>query len=168
VAWVLGQKLDDPSLRKLEGGNVLIKDEGELAALHHEAGKVAHYCVCLYVKIAEHNVGAPSPEQRDQICVHLGAHKCHGVTDPAGARTYIFRPDTRSLYSDGDAEIGGDVCGGHTGPASGRQAIKRNWGGTDRTVKWKGFHSPGTALSWVAVGAATSSNSMTSSRTQFF
>ncbi len=39
------------ALRIVEIGNVLAGDERELAAWDHEAGKVAHYWLCLCVKI---------------------------------------------------------------------------------------------------------------------
>jgi hypothetical protein len=46
---VLGVKLDGPSLRIREVGNVLARDERELASSNHEAGKVVHYWFCLDV-----------------------------------------------------------------------------------------------------------------------
>lgn len=54
MASLLREKLDKPCLRRLEVGNVLARDEHEVDALDHEAGKVVHYWLCLYVKIAEH------------------------------------------------------------------------------------------------------------------
>jgi hypothetical protein len=84
-----------PALRIVEVGNVLTRDERELAALEHEAGKVAHYWLCLYVKIvAEHNVGAPAAEQLDHIRVDSGAQKCHGATGVDGVGTATFRQET--------------------------------------------------------------------------
>jgi hypothetical protein len=50
-------------LRVLEVGNVLARDEVELSAVEHEAGKIAHHWLGLYMKIAEHNIGAPAAEQ---------------------------------------------------------------------------------------------------------
>jgi hypothetical protein len=47
AARVLGEKLDVASLRLVERGNVLARNDCELAALDHKPGKGAHYWLCL-------------------------------------------------------------------------------------------------------------------------
>jgi hypothetical protein len=79
---LLVEKLDEPSLRRFEVGNVLASDER--------------------VMIAEYNVGAPSVEQLDQISVHLGAQKCHGVPGPEGAYIDLFREETDKRRLNGE------------------------------------------------------------------
>jgi hypothetical protein len=69
---------------------------------------------------------------------------------------YFGRKPIVGPWGDGDAESG-DVCEGRAGPVSVRQAIERKWGGTDRTLKRKGFHSADGTLNWAAAGAATAS-----------
>jgi hypothetical protein len=65
----------------VEVGNVLARNECELAALDHEAAKVAHYWLCLHVQIAEHNIGAPAAEYVDQICVDSGAQQMKAASN---------------------------------------------------------------------------------------
>jgi hypothetical protein len=60
MARVLGESFDVTSLRIVEVGDVLARNERELAALDYEAGKVAHDWLCLHVQVAEHHIGAPA------------------------------------------------------------------------------------------------------------
>jgi hypothetical protein len=63
AVWLGGLgRLDVTILRVVKVGNVLARNEVELAALDHEAGKVAHDWLSLYMQIAEHHIGAPAAE----------------------------------------------------------------------------------------------------------
>jgi hypothetical protein len=159
MARVLGDRNWTGPALGLKGGNVLARDECELAALKHEASEVAHHGLRLDVQIAEHDVGAPAAEELDQIRVDAGAQKCHGAPGPEGACTDILgeETDTRSLDADGNAERGGYLAGGHPGPAAGRKLVGRKWGSTDRPVEAKSFDAADGALNRAARGATTAS-----------
>jgi hypothetical protein len=88
MVWVWGEGRDMLNFRgvgEVHGGDILARKESVVAALEHEAGKVAHNRLGLKVKVPEHFVRAPASNEADDVGVNVGKEKGHCTAGAEGS-----------------------------------------------------------------------------------
>ena len=80
----------------------------EVAVVDHSARKAAHDGNGLGMEVSEHGVGAPAPDQADDIGIDAGRQECHGATRAEASRLYIvhFQPTKRDTTRNFPQKIG--------------------------------------------------------------
>jgi hypothetical protein len=76
-------------VRDVQERDILSREKRVVAAMEHEAGKVAHDGLRLKVKIAKHFIRAPATDEADDVSINVSKEKGHRPSSSKGLRSDI-------------------------------------------------------------------------------
>ena len=119
--------------------------------VHHDFGVFTHDWLSLHMEIPQHFVTPPTPNETDDISIHVVTEECHGAWRPKGLRRDIFvcesQMGSREEFDRG-LEVGRDHSGAHVLPTAYRHHKTGNMGVQGGALLSEVSYSPPQCLLW--------------------